>query len=122
MSCVACELEVTSFKRRTAEIATEAEFFCPMCNLSETAAALWSDYVVEYMETKEPESRQCIDYYKLNWRLIMAAELLGESQVGGSIIVGLMLDLTTVAFRNKWTPMELQLRAEQVRIGKIIVA
>jgi hypothetical protein len=51
----------------------------------------------------------------------MATELLGESQVGGSII-GLTLDLTTNAFRNKWTKMELQLGVEQVNIGKRVVA
>jgi hypothetical protein len=51
----------------------------------------------------------------------MATEILGESQLGGSFI-GLMLDLTTDAFRNKWTEMELQLGEEQVRIGKRIVA
>ncbi len=47
----------------------------------------------------------------------MATELLGESQVAGSII-GLMLDLTTDAFRNRWTQMELKLGEEQVKIGK----
>jgi hypothetical protein len=50
----------------------------------------------------------------------MATELLGESQAGGSII-GLMLDLTTDAFRNKWIEIELQLGVEQVNIGKRIV-
>jgi hypothetical protein len=65
-------------------------------------------------------SEERIDYYKLDYRLIMATELLGESQVGGSII-GLVLDLTTYAFRNNWTQMELQLRVEQVIIGKIIM-
>jgi hypothetical protein len=47
----------------------------------------------------------------------MATKLLGESQVGGSII-GLMLDLTTDAFRNKWTEMDLQLGVGQVNIGR----
>jgi hypothetical protein len=69
----------------------------------------------------ETDPRERVDYYKLNWTLIMATELLGESQVGGSII-GLMLDLTTDAFRTKWTEMELQLGVEQVNIGKRIVA
>jgi hypothetical protein len=32
-----------------------------------------------------------------------------------------MLDLTTDAFRNRWTEMELQLGVEQVKIGKRIV-
>jgi hypothetical protein len=35
----------------------------------------------------------------------MAMQLIGESQVGGSIIV-LSLDLTTEAFQNIWAPME----------------
>jgi hypothetical protein len=69
----------------------------------------------------ETDPREQVDYYELNWRLIMATELLGESRVRGSII-GLMLDLTTGAFRNKWTEMELQLGVEQVNIGNIIVA
>jgi hypothetical protein len=76
------------------------------------------------METnayKPPSPKERVDYYDLNWRLIMATELLGESQVGGSII-GLMLDLTTDAFRNRWTEMELKLGEEQDEIGKIIVA
>jgi hypothetical protein len=64
--------------------------------------------------------RRWIEKYELNWRLIIACQLLGESQVGGSII-GFMLDLTAVAFRNNWTPMELQLGVEQVQIGKRIV-
>jgi hypothetical protein len=69
----------------------------------------------------ETDPREQVDYYELNWRLIMATELLGESRVRGSII-GLMLDFTTGAFRNKWTEMELQLGVEQVNIGNIIVA
>jgi hypothetical protein len=69
----------------------------------------------------EYDPRRRVDYYELNWRLIMATELLGESQVGGSII-GLMLDLTTDAFRNKWAEMELQLVVGKVNIGKRIVA
>ena len=75
------------------------------------------------METKEyekPNLTERVDYFELNWRLIMATELLGESQVAGSII-GLMLDLTTDAFRNRWTQMELKLGEEQVIIGKRIV-
>jgi hypothetical protein len=121
MSCVTCGLAVESFERRTVGIATEIDFFCPTCNLSETADALRSDYVLQTTQTKETDSRRRIDNYELNWRLIMACELLGESQVGGSI-VGLMLDLTSDAFRNNWTPMELQLGEQQVRIGKRIVA
>ena len=54
------------------------------------------------METNEYEKlnlKERVDYFELNWRLIMATELLGESQVAGSII-GLMLDLTTNALRE----------------------
>jgi hypothetical protein len=40
-----------------------------------------------------------IDNYILIWRLLMATQLMGESQVGGSII-GLFLDLSREAFRN----------------------
>jgi hypothetical protein len=94
--------------------------------VSETAHALRSDYVVKEpsMETNEyatPSPKEQVDFYELNWRLIIPTELLGESQVGGSII-GLMLDLTTGAFRNRWTKMELRLGEEQVKIGKRIVA
>jgi hypothetical protein len=51
----------------------------------------------------------------------MATQLLGKSQVGGSII-GLMLELTRDTFRNNWTPMELQLGVEQLRNRERIVA
>jgi hypothetical protein len=64
------------------------------------------------METNLSNCEERIDYYKLNWRLIMANGLLSESQAGGSII-RLMLDLTTDAFRNNGTQMELQLGVEQ---------
>jgi hypothetical protein len=108
MSCVACGLAVTTFQRWTVGIATEVDFFYPRCNSSKAAAALWSNYVLETTETNESSSRQRIDKCELNWRLIVACELLGESQVGGSII-GFLLDLTTDAFRSNRTPMELQL-------------
>jgi hypothetical protein len=106
MECAHCGLTVATFKRWTIGIATEIEFSCSVCKAFETARALQTDYVVNDSLESNPRTR--VDYYELNWRLIMATELLGESQVGGSII-GLMLDLTTDAFRNKWTEMELQL-------------
>jgi hypothetical protein len=109
---------VASFERRTFGIATEIDFSCSVCKAFETARALRKDYVVN--DSMETDPRTQVDYYKLYWRLIMATELLGESQVEGSSI-GLMLDLTTGAFRNKWTKMELQLGVEQVSIGKRIV-
>ena len=124
MSCSYCGQPVTSFERRTVGIATEVDFFCPACKVSDTVAALRSDFVVHEssMETNEyekPNLKERVDYFELNWRLIMATELLGESQVAGSII-GLMLDLTTDAFRNRLTQMELQLGVEQVKIVKRI--
>jgi hypothetical protein len=119
MPCAHCGLPVASFERRTVGIATETNFSCSVCKAFETARALRTDYVVNDSMEYDPRTR--VDYDELNWRLIMAKELHGESQVGGSII-GLMLDLTTDAFRNKWTEMELQLGVGQVNIGKIIVA
>jgi hypothetical protein len=50
----------------------------------------------------------------------MATQLMGESQVGGSII-GLFLDLTREAFHNAWTPMEDALGVEQRKIGQEVV-
>jgi hypothetical protein len=123
MACVVCGQAVRSFQRRTVGIATEVDFFCSTCDLSETATALKSEKTVQESSTETNTSniQDRIDYYELNWRLIMATELIGESQVAGSII-GMMLDLTSDAFRNKWTEMELQLGVEQVKIGERIVA
>jgi hypothetical protein len=50
----------------------------------------------------------------------MATQLMGESQIGGSII-GLFLDLTREAFRNSWAPMEDALGVEQRRIAQEVV-
>jgi hypothetical protein len=61
-----------------------------------------------------------IDNYELNWYWVMATQLMGESQVGGSII-GLFLDLTREAFRNAWSPMKDALRFEQQEIGKTVI-
>ena len=46
----------------------------------------------------------------------MATQLMGKSQVGGSII-GMFLDLTREAFRSNWALMEEVMSGEQVRIG-----
>jgi hypothetical protein len=54
-----------------------------------------------------------IDSYEINWRLILATQLMGESQVRGSII-GLMLDLTRDTFSSNWTPMEEAIGLEQI--------
>jgi hypothetical protein len=61
-----------------------------------------------------------IDNYDLNWQLMMAAQQMGESQVGGSII-GLFLDLTREAFCNAWVLMEDALGFQQQRIGQDVV-
>jgi hypothetical protein len=50
----------------------------------------------------------------------MATQLMGESQVGGSII-GLFLDLSREAFCNAWAPMEDALGVEQRKIGQEVV-
>jgi hypothetical protein len=50
----------------------------------------------------------------------MATQLMGESQVGGSII-GLFLDLTREAFHNACSPMEDALSVEQQKIGQEVV-
>jgi hypothetical protein len=112
-----------SFKRGTVWVATEVDFFCSTCNLSKTVAALRShkNIIESSTERNFLKTEEGIDYYELNWRLIMTTELLGESQAGGAII-GLMLELTTDTFRNKRTEMKLQLGVEQVRIGKRTVA
>jgi hypothetical protein len=47
----------------------------------------------------------------------MCTQLMGESQLGGSI-VGMFLDLTREAFRNAWGPMENALGVEQRKIGQ----
>jgi hypothetical protein len=48
----------------------------------------------------------------------MATQLMGESQVGGSIIGTMLLDLTREAFRNSWASMEDILGFEQREIGR----
>jgi hypothetical protein len=58
-----------------------------------------------------------IDSYELNWRIILATQLIGESQVGGSII-GLMLDVSRDTFQIVWSPMEETLGLQQTKIGR----
>jgi hypothetical protein len=66
------------------------------------------------------ENERRVDNYELNWCLVMAMQLMGESQVGGSIL-GLFLDLTREAFQNVWAPMEDALDIEQCLIGHKVV-
>jgi hypothetical protein len=120
MSCSKCGSAVTKFDRRTIGIATELDFRCTTCKTDATGHALKSNYVLEHREGNNNSSflrrERRIDSYEINWRLISATQLLGESQVGGSII-GLMLDLSREAFRNAFSPMEAALGLEQVKIG-----
>ena len=55
------------------------------------------DYLEQKSDTTFIRRERRVDNYDLNWRLIMATHLMGESQVGGSII-GMFLDLTREAF------------------------
>jgi hypothetical protein len=66
MSCADCGLAVTSFERRTVEIATEIDFICSGCEVFETAQALRSDYEVQEssMETNAymtPNPKERVD-------------------------------------------------------------
>jgi hypothetical protein len=58
------------------------------------ADALRSNYMLDQSEKQDfIQKGSRIDSYKLNWRLILATQLIGESQVGGSTIA-LMLDIS----------------------------
>ena len=48
--------------------------------------------------------RNRVDCFQLNWRLVLATQLIGESQVGGSII-STMLDLGRDAFWSNWVKL-----------------
>jgi hypothetical protein len=83
MVCASCGMAVTAFVQQTVGIATEVNFSCSNCNQSQTAVALRSEYVVQTTAASEYQCKQWIDYYELNWRIIMATRLLGESLTGG---------------------------------------
>ncbi len=117
-ACAECGQGVVDFNRRTVGIATELDFYCKSCKTTATAEAIRSNYT-KVDESKDFIRQRRINNYELNWRLVMATQLLGESQVGGAII-GLFLDLNRDAFRNSWTPMEEALGAQQIRIGQRI--
>jgi len=61
-----------------------------------------------------------IDNYDLNWQLVLATQLVGEGQVGGSII-GLFLDISRDCFRNAWAPMEDAIGIDQCKICQLVV-
>jgi hypothetical protein len=100
-----CGKPISQLERRTIGIATEIDFYCS------------TTYVEQKMESTFLRRERRIDSYKLNWRLIMAMQLMGELQVGSSII-GMFLDLTQEAFRNSWSRMEDLLGVKQREIGQ----
>ena len=87
----------------TIGIATETDFTCTSCRSTGCAYANHTNYIMEKSGKTNNFIRRerRIDNYELNWRLVMATQLMGESQMGRSII-GLLLDLTREAFRNVW--------------------
>jgi hypothetical protein len=119
MNCSGCGKAITKLERRTVGIATEIDFSCP-CRETVSASADLCDYMLEQTETNFLRRERRIDNYDLNWRLLMATQLMGESQIGGSI-VALFLDLTRDAFRANWGPMEDALGVEQRRIAQEVV-
>jgi hypothetical protein len=114
-----CGFPNFELQRRTIGIATEIDFSCK-CTKSYTAYEDRTDYMEEKLDQNFIRCEQRVDNYLLNWRLVMATQLLGESQVGGSII-GLFLDLSRETFRNVWSSMEDALGVEQRKIAKEVV-
>jgi hypothetical protein len=115
--CCSCGSPIKRFHRRTIGIATEIDFHCSCCKKTASALADRRSDVKEVTETNFLKRERKIESYEMNWRLIMSTQLMGESQIGGSII-GMFIDLTREAFRNSWGPMEDLLGVEQREIGK----
>jgi hypothetical protein len=89
-----CGSTISQLDRRTIGIAaTEIDFTCKVCRTTNCAYTDRTDYVMKKLGCADNFIRRerRIDNYELNWRLVMATQLMGESQVGGSII-GLFLD------------------------------
>jgi hypothetical protein len=116
LSCL-CGERIKHIDRRTIGIATEIDFRCSSCKKEASVLADRTDYVEQKSEASFIRRERRVDSYELNWRLLMSTQLMGESQLGGSII-GLFLDLTREAFRNSWGPMEDLLGVQQQAIGK----
>jgi hypothetical protein len=101
-----CGETITHFEeRRTIGIATELDYWCQSCKNIALALPDHSVHVEENSELTFISRKQHINSYQLNWRLVMSMQLMGESQVGGSII-GMFLDLTREAFQHSWAPMD----------------
>jgi hypothetical protein len=120
MVCGGCGNAIKGLDKRTIGIATEIDFYCKGCKKTACAHADRTEYMQDKSERDFIRRERRIDNYDLNWRLVMCTQLMGESQVGGSII-GSFLDLTREAFRNAWAPMEDALGVEQRRIGQEVV-
>jgi hypothetical protein len=87
-----------------------------MCKSNAAAHVLWTDFAMEQSENYFICCERQGDSYEMNYWLILATQLMGEGQVGGSII-GLMLDLSRETFQNYWGPMEELIGQELVKIG-----
>jgi ribosomal protein L37AE/L43A len=86
MACATCGTAITRFVRRTVGIATELDFDCRKCKTTATAHALRSEYELEKDKDDFIRRERRINFYELNYRLILATQLMGESQIGGSIL------------------------------------
>jgi hypothetical protein len=107
MNCRHCRATIkpSSIGRTTAGIATELHFSCDsaVCS-SREPTTMEADTVVrsgDHWHSKIPK-------YAVNWRLLAATQLFGESQKAGEIISG-FLDLSHSAFRSNWCRMEEEL-------------
>ena len=84
-----CGKAIKHLDRHTVGIATNIHYRCDACLKQASALADESGNPMareEDSETTFIRRERRIDSYDLNWRLIMATQLMGESQVGGSII------------------------------------
>jgi hypothetical protein len=112
-----CGKPIVQLERRTIGIATEIDFCCRSCHNKGAVLADRRNHVEDNAESNFIRRERRVDSYEMNWRLVMATQLMGESQVGGSII-SMFLDLSREAFRNSWSPMEDLLGVEQREIGR----
>jgi hypothetical protein len=71
---------------------------------------------MEWLEKNCIRCKRQVDSYEMNYWLIIATQLMGKSQVGGSIM-GLMLDPTRESFQNSWVSMEESIGKELVKSG-----
>ena len=85
MVCKGCGATITELNRRTVGIATEIDFCCTYCKKTGRASADSTNYIVAKTVAEDSSFLRRatrIDHYDLNWRLAMATQLMGESQVG----------------------------------------